>query len=673
MTSSHPILVSATLGYIGPGAGFALSGAGFMIAGTLGVVLLAIAFLPARLIVRLVRRRRGNPRPDVERVVVVGLDGLDPRRCARLISEGRLRNLAALANTGYFSRLATTEPPLSPVAWSSFLTGVNPAKHGIFDFLAKGRFRNTPIFSLAHVETDDSGDTVFRSLRKSRPFWDHLGHAGVFSVIMRLPGTFPPEPLRGLLLSGQGVPDLRGTQGTGTVISEEAAPPGARSIHWVKANRQGSSIHATLPGPVLSGEKSHLPVTIVPDAAEHAATVNIGNTVLRVQTGRFSDWTPIVFRHGRSKARGIVKVLLIADAPDCRLYITPIHAAPRCPPFPLSHPRWYATYLAMLHGPFGTLGLAEDTAAFEAGILDNSAFIAQARDLQEERERIFLETLRKTRGGLVVGLFDLADRLQHMFMEPGSGIKGGADSATINDAYERLDALVGQIMTCCGDKTVLFAVSDHGFTHIRRLVHVNAWLRDAGYLGLKDPAAKGDFLENIDWPATRAYGLGLSGIHLNIKGRQPQGMVDPARRESLAREIAARLEALVDPETGESAVLYVRLTRDIHQGPYLEEGPDLIVGWREGYRTAWDSATGGATGPVFANNTRKWSGDHAVAADLVPGVLFCNRPLRIEAGRVPHIMDMAPTILAIFGIDPPSYMDGAAMEVGRTPAKGEAW
>ncbi len=644
-----------------------------MIAGTIGVVLLAIAFLPARLIVRLVRRRRGNPRPDVERVVVVGLDGLDPRRCARLISEGRLRNLAALSDSGHFSSLATTDPPLSPVAWSSFLTGVNPAKHGIFDFLSRGRRRGTPVFSLAEVDEDGSASPSFRSLRKSRPFWDHLGNAGVFSAIMRIPGTFPPEPLRGVILSGQGIPDLRGTQGTGTVISEEAEPPGLLSVQWVKACREGDTIHADLPGPVLQGGKSSLAMTILPDPSGREATVHIGDAAVRLRRGQFSEWTHVTFRHRRRKAKGIVRLLLISSAPGCRLYVTPIHADPRCPPFVLSHPRWYATYLAMLHGPFGTLGLAEDTSAFEAGVLDGDAFLSQAQALQEERERIFLETLRKTRSGLVAGVFDLVDRLQHLYMDPEMGVKSGSDTKTVDEAYGRLDEFVGKVMAHCNGKTALFVMSDHGFTHIRRLIHVNAWLREAGYLTIKDNSEGRGFLEDVDWSTTRAYGLGLNGIHLNGREGDRRDGKETAAQEMLAREIATRLQSLTDPETGLPAVRHVRLARDIYEGPYAGEGPDLIVGWNNGNRTAWDSATGGVTGPVFADNARKWTGDHAVAADLVPGVLFCNRPLRVADGRVPHIMDMAPTILAIFGIDPPSYMDGAAMEVGRTPAKGEAW
>lgn len=657
-------------GYIGPGAGFALSGAGFALLGSIGIAVVSFFLIPLRVVRWLRRHRLTRRRPDVRRSIVLGLDGLDPRRALRLMTEGRLPHLAGLAKNGYFSELATTNPPLSPVAWSSFATGTNPAKHAIYDFLSRGSDRYTPTFSLAQIEEAADGKMRIRLLRKSRPFWNLLGEAGIFSTILRVPGTFPPEPFHGIILAGQGIPDLRGTQGTGTLIIEEAVDsPGTGSCRCVIAEREGMMIRTSLPGPVLRGEESHLPLTLKLDPDQQVAMARIGKNVIELKQGCFSEWITLTFRNGRQQTQGIVRLLLISVAPEFKLYVSPIHADPKRPAFPISHPRWYSHYLAMLHGPFGTLGLAEDTTAFETGILAANTFLKQAYDLQEERERIFLESLRKNLHGLTVGVFDLADRVQHMFMDRDSGVAANPDTAVIDAAYEHFDRLVGKVKTLIDDKTVLFVVSDHGFTHIRRLIHLNSWLQEAGFLAIKPGSDKRGFLHEVDWTGTRAFGLGLNGLHLNVKGRDPLGIVPSDDLMPLAREIAARLKDLRDPETGERAVHDVIITREVYTGPYLDEGPDLIIGWKTGYRTAWDSATGGVEGPIFADNARRWSGDHAVAANLVPGVLFCNRQLCLPEGHKPHIMDLAPTILALFGVDRPSYLDGSPLVADPPPAK----
>jgi predicted AlkP superfamily phosphohydrolase/phosphomutase len=606
----------------------------------------------------------------VRRSIVLGLDGLDPRRARRLMAEGKLPHMKELARNGYFSELATTNPPLSPVAWSSFATGTNPAKHAIYDFLSRGPDRYTPTFSLAHTEKTADGKACIRLLRKSRPFWNLLGEAGIFSTILRIPGTFPPEPFHGIILAGQGIPDLRGTQGTGTLILEgEGSTLNTGSCRCVIAEREDMMIRATLPGPILSDKESSLSLTIKLDSSRQSAMVQIGKNVIPLQRGCFSDWTSVVFQNERQKAEGIIRLLLISVSPEFKLYVSPIHTDPRRPAFPISHPRWYSNYLAMLHGPYGTLGLAEDTTALEAGILDNDTFLKQAYDLQDERERIFLESLLKNRNGLTAGVFDLADRVQHMFMDNNCGTVTNPDTAVIDAAYEHFDRLVGKTINLIDDKTILFIVSDHGFTHIRRLIHLNSWLREAGFLAIKAGSDKSGFLYDVDWVGTRAFGLGLNGLHLNVQGRDPLGIVPPEDIEPLMREIAAHLRNLKDPETGVRVVHEVIITREVYAGPYLNEGPDLIIGWETGYRTAWESATGGVEGPIFTDNTRKWSGDHAVSADLVPGVLFCNRRLRLPENHKPHIMDLAPTIMALFGVARPSYLDGVPLEVDPPPAK----
>lgn len=121
--------------YIGPGAGFALAGSFFAVFAAIFSALLMFISWPVRLLARVLFRRKRPARARVKRVVVLGLDGLDHGLTEKMLGEGHLPNLARLRDLGSFHPLGSTLPPISPVAWSSFQTGVNPGKHNIFDFL----------------------------------------------------------------------------------------------------------------------------------------------------------------------------------------------------------------------------------------------------------------------------------------------------------------------------------------------------------------------------------------------------------------------------------------------------------------------------------------------------------------------------------------------------------
>ena len=91
-------------------------------------------------------------------------------------------------------------------------------------------------------------------------------------------------------------------------------------------------------------------------------------------------------------------------------------------------------------------------------------------------------------------------------------------------------------------------------------------------------------------------------------------------------------------------------TAAIYDGPYQGNAPDFVIGYNHGYRVSWDCATGVVAGPVFTDNTKAWSGDHGVDPRIVPGVLFCNHPIDDDD---PALIDLAPTALRLFGIEPP--------------------
>ncbi|MCY3736434.1 MAG: alkaline phosphatase family protein [Gemmatimonadaceae bacterium] len=682
---------AAVHAYVGPGAGIAIAG-GFW---TLLVILLAAAvllFLPFRMGLTWLRRRR-RPASRARRVVVIGLDGLDPGLCARWMDEGRLPNLRRLAAQGTFRPLGTTLPAITPAAWSSFATGTDPSGHNIYDFITRDPRTYGPVLSSARVLPPRRSLKLgrlrlplsrprIRNLKGSQPFWKLLGDKGVFSSILRVPITFPPEPFGGHLLAGMCVPDLRGTQGEFTCLTETPDEgPDARGVgRWIEVSlHPGQSRRVDIPGPPAgfgaNGDPPlHAAIELQRDAGAGVLRLTAGGRRLNLREGVQSPWVELTF-HGAPgvRVRGICRFRLAAAEP-LKLYLTAIQIDPDRPCLPLSHPASYAAWLSRRLGKYGTLGLAEDTEALDAGVIDEEAFLEQARSLHEEREKMLFHALDRTRQGLLVCVFDGPDRVQHMFyrtLDPGHPANEGRRVADFQDVlpdlYGEMDDLVGRVMDRADDgETTLLVISDHGFCPFRRGVNLNAWLRDNGYMALEDdPAGAGeagrDWLAGVDWSRTRAFALGLAGIFLNRAGREARGVVTEAEAEDLKRELIAGLEGLADHD-GQPAIRKVWDAESHFRGPYRKEAPDLLVGYNAGYRASWTGARGRVGDRVFEDNTRHWSGDHCVDPAQVPGVLFCNRPIDRQD---PHLLDVPVSILRLFGVEPPAYMQGEDLFDGR--------
>ncbi|MGE3766386.1 MAG: alkaline phosphatase family protein [Kofleriaceae bacterium] len=675
--------------YIGPGAGMAFATAAFAMIASVLVVLAGLLVYPLRLVWRLIRRRRPPRRPRIKRAIVIGLDGLDPQRVRDYMARGLMPNLQQLAKRGCFQDLATTNPPMSPVAWSSFATGVLPGKHGIFDFLTRDPRTYQPDLSSAEVRPARRhldlgpyriplGRPAVKLLRKSRPFWEDLGRHGVPCSILRVPITFPPDRFEGTMLSAMCVPDLDGTQGTFThyttrpVASDDRIEGGRRVELRPVADRIDTWIEGP-PNPLRrDGKRPRIALRLDIDRASGVVHARVDRKKVELRLGEFSPWISLQFPLGLGvRLRGICRLRLLEIGEHVRLYQTPIQIDPESPVLPISHPPIFATFLSKLCGRFATLGLAEDTWALNEGVLDEDAFLEQAWANHAEREAQLFAMLRRTRRGLVACVFDGSDRIQHMFtrfLDHGHPAAAHLDEAdrerfgtVIEDMYIRMDQLVGRVLAKvdpADPSNFVAVISDHGFQTFRRGVNLNAWLREQGYLVLKDGARASEWFGGVDWSKTRAYALGLGGIFLNIAGREGQGIVAPEDAPALADEIAARLATLVDPAGDEPAV---RKCYPAHlvRGPYADQSPDVIVGYHVGWRISWDGARGIAAGDVFSDNTKAWSGDHCIDPELVPGVLIANRPLDV---RAPHIVDIAPTVLDMFGIPPPRHMDGASLE-----------
>ncbi|HLJ46427.1 MAG TPA: alkaline phosphatase family protein [Bryobacteraceae bacterium] len=631
-------MMSPFLAYIGPGAGFAFLGSFLSLLVSFLLTAFSFLALPFRTVWGLIRRRQGFRKARIQRLIFLGLDGLDPRVTEKYMSEGKLPNLSRLKEQGSYRRLRTTFPPQSPVAWSTFATGVSPAKHNIFDFLNRDLKSCVPELSSAKVRPPRHrfARPSVEMRRKSQSFWKILGEHAISSTIVRVPITFPPEKFEGRVLSAMCTPDLRGTQGSFSQFTTRLQEAEFESGSRYPLQRNDTWLCGTLEGPEKAPSISF---RVKSDVLE------ISGQSHRLTRGEYSPWIKLRF----GSVHGIARFLVTETSPEFSVYVTPIQIDPESPALPISHPSYYSAYLAKLLGSYATVGMAEDTWALNEGVIDDAAFLEQSYLTFAERERMFENALAHTPRGVVACVFDTSDRVQHMFH------RDAETTGVIEDLYRRMDALVGRTMAHLDANTWLFVLSDHGFCSFRRAVNLNTWLSRNGYLALHGSATEsGRYFEGVDWSRTRAYCLGLSGLYLNVRGREANGIVAPgSEAAALCDELAAGLSGLRDGD--HVAIREAYATSKLYRGPYLDAAPDLVIGYEDGYRTSWDAAVGKVSAEIFEDNHKAWSGDHCVDPHLVPGVLFSSR--FIDAAD-PGIEDMAPTALQLFGLKPPSWMDG---------------
>ena len=666
------------------------------------------------------RTSGGKPlRRAGQRVFVLGFDGMDPTLARQYMDEGKLPNLKRLSETGTFAKLETTQPSESPVAWSSFATGVNPGKHNIYDFLVRdfqtympdlaGVKKEPPVFKWGLIPTRRPKVT---STRGGTSFWVHAGRDGVKSTILTVPMTFPTETVEhGDMLGGLPVPDIRGTMGTfnywatdlssfeegntefggflkrllfdGGVASPVLKGPESpilrqeeRELREKKKSPSGLSDAESRRLEELATNKDvNVPFTVKWTEGSGRAEIEIQGTRLDLRQGDWSAWVPLTFDFNfLVKAKGMTQFHVIRADRELQIYASPINLDPRDPPIPISHPKDFSREMAKAIGLYRTIGWAEATWPLNEGRMDEATFLYDAERAFDDRERIFFERMKTDDWDLFVAAIETTDRVSHMMwrlIDPKHPMYDAALAAKHGDAiervYRRADDLVGRIQAKLPPDALFIVMSDHGFHSFRRSVNLNTWLVQNGYMvfegqesakkGLADLFGRGKFWEGVDWSRTRAYAVGLGQIYFNLRGREGQGIVSAgAEYKALQDEIAGKLGQLADPDTGEQVMRAVYRRDDIYKGEYLQYAPDLQVGFNDGYRVGWQDTLGGVNRAVVENNNRKWSGDHcATATEISGGVFFANRKIATET---PSIMDLAPTILKTLGVPVPADLDG---------------
>ncbi|MGB6864888.1 MAG: alkaline phosphatase family protein [Candidatus Aminicenantaceae bacterium] len=621
-----------------------------------------------------------------KKVIILGFDGMDPHLVGAWMKQGFLPAFQKLREMGSFSPLETGNPPQSPVAWSNFITGMDPGGHGVFDFIQRDPKNYFPVssaaastgatrtLSIGNYEFPLSGGEV-KNLMKGRAFWQILEEYDIPATIFKMPSNYPPVPTKQRTISGMNTPDLLGSYGICNYYTTESTrineDLGGARIHEVYVI--GNRVEAKLPGPENAFKKdkpdSVIDFNIYIDPVNPVAKIAIQDHEFILRVGEWSDWKRLSFPMIPTQSiNGICNFYLKEIRPEFKLYVSPINIDPANPAMPITTPKSYAKELEKEFGSFYTKGLPADFKAMTNNLLNEDEFLEQDGQVLKERIAMFEYELARFDSGLLFYYVSSTDQRQHMFwshIDKNSPIYDPARAAryenTIRDIYVEMDKILDRAIQKADKETIIMVVSDHGFSPFRWSFNANTWLKENSYHTLINPWKQGEdqLFMNTDWSRSKAYAFGLNGLYINQRGREGEGIVSPGtEKENLIIEIARKLEEYVDPKTGERPILKAFLSKDIYQGPYVDQAPDIVMGFNRGYRISWSSPMGNFPKDIIVDNTEKWSGDHCVAPELVPGIFFVNRKINTDN---PKFLDITPTILKIFGIDKPAEMTGASV------------
>lgn len=601
--------------------------------------------------------------PVEGRLIILGFDGMDPVLAQQWMDDGSLPHFRELAQSGSFTLLATSNPPQSPVAWASFATGTEPGEHGIYDFLRRDPTSHNPAFSISEsippenvlslfgMELPlDSGEIINR--RQGTPFWSAVEDQGGRSTVLRVPVTFPPDPIH-RMMAGMGVPDLLGTQGSYTIYSTRpmaaSDTSGARSVR-MRPNREGL-IETQLEGPAhpLKPGAPPLSVELRLEPAGDRVRVRLGDADIELKQGEWSDWITVDFDYfGPASVAGIVRLHLVQAYPRVELYVSPIQIDPRDPVVPLSSPPGYAETFAEAHGLYHTIGMPEETWSLNEGHLSDQAWLEMVRTTLAEREAMLYDALDRQDSNVVVAVFVQTDRVSHMFyrgIDPQHPLYAETDAEgrdAIHWIYREADRVLGETLRRMQEGDRLVILSDHGFAPFRRAVHLNRWLLEQGYLVLQDGNSEsGVGFSAVNWSRTRAYALGLNSVYLNRAGREAHGIVADNEAQAIKDEIMSALPLLSDPADGQQIVAEVFDGQQIYPGDANDDAPDLVIGYQPGFRASWQTTLGAVPAMLVEDNARKWSGDHCVTPTAVPGVLFTSFKPQQPLASIPDVARFA--------------------------------
>ena len=504
------------------------------------------------------------------KLLIIGLDGATFTLIKPWAEKGVLPNLKTLLDEGCSGVLESTILPITAPAWASFLTGVNPGKHGLYDFSVR-------------EENEYGSVPINGSYRKAKSFWDYLAEDGVRVGIVNVPGTYPPEPVNGFMVTGMLTPN--------------------------------TDVEFTYP----------------PEVGDELREMGYKILFEEVYSGDNED--------------------------------------------------------ALLEDVFQT------------------AFI---------RRKALLHLVKTNLWDIFFTVLPETDNVSHFFWgfmdtdHPFRDTKKGPKYRDVlQRVYQQADDTIGQLLSCVDDETIVMVMSDHGSGPLYKNLFLNNYLIQHGLMKLKSDlhtrvkkrftqagftviaahelltklgltkrfrhiigySEKKSFVKNllnvfltfndVDWIQTRAYSTGNYGqVFVNLCGREPEGIVQPGREyEEVREEIIGLLRDLKDPETHLPIVDRIFKREEIYRGPYVDKAPDVVfIPTEMKYMTSRFLEF--ASSKIVEPEARHRTGGHTMEGIFILRGQGIRRHFTIEGAR---LIDVAPTILHLFGSPIPREMDGRAL------------
>jgi predicted AlkP superfamily phosphohydrolase/phosphomutase len=593
------------------------------------------------------------------KTIIIGFDAFDPVLFERLHGEGKLPRLSKYVENGGYAPFGVSNPPQSEVSWTSIATGLNPGGHGIFDFVHRNPKTYGSAVSLLPTKSSAVG-TQFIPPHQAQTLFEEAVQDGYQATSLWWPATFPARfesPVR--TIPGLGAPDILGRLGVGILFTADPDGEGEkRKTQVEKLEKTGEGAYrGWFKGPTgktLTGMKETQLEINLKMTGENTGRLLIEKQAIELETGSWSSLIEVVFKVGFGVSiRGITRAILNTSGKEPKIYFLPLQIHPLHSAWRYGTPKGFVKDLWKA-GPFLTLGWPQDTSGLEENCISEDQFLALCDQIREGREQTFMHLLGQFKEGVLACVFDSLDRVQHMFWKHRPEV--------VEQWYLELDALLGRIEDQIAANNLkdahLIVVSDHGFKDFNYKVNLNRWLVDEGFLTPMETKNDGS-LKEVDWSKSQAYAIGLNSLYLNLKGREGQGILGEAQKADVIEKIRKGLQQWKGPD-GKNVIHKVHTQEEAFDGPYTPYGPDLVIGYAEGYRASAETGLGEWKKEAIEPNEDHWGGDHCMDASVVPGVLFSNRGLKdfpnpsyadfpmLAIGKKLTVKDSAP---------PPSYSD----------------
>lgn len=617
-----------------------------------------------------------------KKAMVIGIDCMILPIIDRLTKQGKLPNLKKLMKQGTTTRALPEYPTATQPNWNVIQTGAYPGTSGVYDMTI--HLPGEPL-DVVHSAFD-------AKFNRAETLWQVMDKLGKKTFLLKYPGTWPPKLKNGYQVDGHCAPSGLIQFGWGS--SKVAVHPNrlyttdeyraANKItflsakEWVNVPQSNSPLLeseiAVAPGP---GEVKYYLLLIDSEGKGYdrllvSPSRDASKAIASLKVGQYSNFVIARFKIPGRPISGSFRMKLMELSPDAqhfRLFVSQVYPTEK-----FTYPRSLAKELIQVCGPFLEYTGMQPV---YSGWIDDQTFIETIEYHTQWMEKAANYVLSKYSWDLFMMQWHPIDFSEHQHFQWDPACfdydRGKADyhQGIIDHCYHLMDGLVGSLMKLATADTLFAVISDHGVTPSLNEFMINNILINAGLASVeRKKGEKGEERLIIDWSKTKAFaqlGWGVQ-IYVNLKGRDPQGIVEPGEEyEKVREEIIQVLHNIVDPQTGKHPVVLALRREDaeslLHCGPI---SGDVIYALKAGYEAY----------PVLRSNLAEFEHPHyaGVHSSALPNARYGTGTLEamaIFAGagvkknfRRPkpmRLVDFAPTVAYALGVPAPAQSDGAVL------------